>query len=293
MSECELIDTFATFLAFWNKAQNKSMDAQIETWASEYMSCWPELLEKQLRDYSDKDIDWRQIARSRVFPFLNDRLPIIKQAHENLSKSAAKVWRKAQGSLGFESDIIFVIYVGIGCGAGWATSLGNKLAILFGLENIAECGWSKADTIEGLIAHEIGHIVHKIWRSENGMNDGSGSWWQLYSEGFAKRCEHLILGKESWHESFGINDSDWLNWCKENKKWLARESLKTAENNQSVRPFFGHWFDLKGKRQCGYFLGHEIIKELEKEMTLKEIAVLNEIEKRLKNMLVDIAGAST
>ena len=47
-----VIDTFSKFLRFWAGAQGKPLEKQIDGWASEYMSQWPELLEKQQGDYS-------------------------------------------------------------------------------------------------------------------------------------------------------------------------------------------------------------------------------------------------
>ena len=293
MSKYKIIDTFPQFLDLWASVKEKPTNEQIESWASKYMSCWPELLEKQLEDYSGQNVDWRQIAREKVFPFLNDRLPAMKTAHKNLLESCVSVYSKAQVALGFKSNVVFVIYVGIGCGAGWATSFHNSPAILFGLENIAECSWDGTDVIDGLIAHEVGHIIHKIYRFEAGLSDGSGPWWQLYTEGFAQRCEHIILGRESWHESIGINDSNWLIWCKKHKSRLAAEFLKTVEAGKSVRSFFGHWFDLNGKKQCGYFLGHELIKELQKNKSLREIAQLDDTEKRFKLILESVANEKT
>lgn len=293
MSECDIIDTFPTFLAFWSEVQHKPMEAQIEGWASEYMSRWPELLEKQLEDYSNQELDWRQIAKEKVFPFLSDRLPAMKVARKNLLAKCASVHSKAQEQLMFESDMTFVIYVGIACGAGWATSSHNSPAVLFGLEMIAECGWSQSSSIAGLIAHEIGHIVHKHWRTEYGKTAGSGPWWQLYTEGFAQRCEHVIVGEDSWHVSIGINNSGWLDWCQQHKAWLAAEFLRRVEARELVRPFFGSWFDIQGKRHTGHFLGHEVIKEIERDTTLEQIALLDNIEERFRCILENLAQDGT
>jgi len=57
------------------------------------------------------------------------------------------------------------------------------------VENIAECGWSDAGAIRGLVAHELGHIIHYHWRAPKKKLPGEGAWWQLYEEGFAQRCE--------------------------------------------------------------------------------------------------------
>ena len=45
MSKLDIIDAFPAFVSFWSQARDKPLDAQIESWASDYMSQWPELLE--------------------------------------------------------------------------------------------------------------------------------------------------------------------------------------------------------------------------------------------------------
>ena len=287
--KCHVIDTFSEFQRFWAGVQGKPLEAQIGGWASEYMSQWPELLEKQQGDYSSQNEDWRQIAREKVFPFLAERLPAMREAHENLLASFVPVYSKAREVLRFESDVVVVIYVGIGCGAGWVTPFRGLPAILFGLENIAECGWSGTQSITSIVAHEIGHLVHDHWREQSGKPRGSGPWWQLYSEGLAQRCEHLILGKDTWHESVGINEDDWMGWCQDHVDSLATEFLRVVDAGESVRPFFGSWYDIRGRKQCGYYLGHELIRELEAGMSLREIALLDDVEKSFRPILQGIA----
>jgi len=289
MTKCEIIDTFPAFLAYWTEAKSKPLDAQVETWAADHTSQWPELLEKQLDDYASQNEDWRQIARKRVFPFLGDRLPAMKTAHKNLLEIYAPIYSTAQEALGFECDVIFVIYVGIGCGAGWATRFHDSPAVLFGLGNVAECGWSQPQSIIDLVAHKIGHLVHDHWRAQHGQVEGSGPWWQLYCEGFAQRCEHVILGRDTWHMLGGNYGDDWLDWCQEQKSWLAVKFLRLVDEGSSIRPFFGSWFEIRGRKQCGYFLGHELIKQLGTNMSLKEIALLDQ-DARLRRELEKLAG---
>ena len=191
--------------------------------------------------------------------------------------------------LGFESEVIFVIHVGIGCGVGWATSLQHSPALLLGLENIAEEGWTQPATLAGLVAHEMGHLVHFQWLAEHNQVAGSGSWWQLYEEGFAQRCEHVILGRDTWHMSLSRDGGDWLDWCQKNKGWLAAEFLRKVDAGTDVRPFFGSWFDLRGRKQCGYFLGHELIRELEVTRSLAEIALLTDVEGQFRRLLEELA----
>lgn len=95
--------------------------------------------------------------------------------------------------------------------------------------------------------------------------------FSLYSEGFAQRCEHIIRGKETWHMA---PDEDWVSWCRENLAWLVREFLERVYRNEPVTDFFGSWYDIQGRKQAGYFMGHEFVKSLEKAYSLKEAAVL-------------------
>lgn len=289
MSMCEFIDTFPAFLTYWAESGRKPLHDQIEDWATGYMAQWPELLAKQIEDYTSEGLDWRQIARERVFPYLAERLAAMQEAHGNLLDLCVPVYSRAQQALAFEVGAVFVIYVGIGCGAGWVTPIGGSPAILFGLENIAECGWSAPETIAGLIAHETGHLVHQHWRAQQAKSIGSGPWWQLYEEGFAQRCETLILGLDSWHQATQKNSDDWLHWCQRNKGWLAAEFLRTVDMGDSVSPFFGSWFEICGKIETGYFLGHEVIVELEKRLSLQEIALLDSAEAYSRPILEQIA----
>ncbi len=261
---------------------------QIETWASEYMSQWPELLNKQIEDYAAQELDWRLIAEEKVFPHLGARLSTMQEAHGNILRVCDPIYLAAQHTLDFKSQMVFVIYVGIGCGAGWATLFLDLPAILLGLENIAECGWSDAEAVTGLVVHEIGHLVHTYWRREDGKQIGSGPWWQLYAEGFAQRCESTILNTQSWHQA-SESDDDWLKWCQSHKGWLANEFLRRVDIGVSVSPFFGSWLDISGKRETGYFLGHELIRELQEKLSLKEIAAIDDIESYLRPLLEKLA----
>mgnify|MGYP001044976798 CR=1 FL=1 len=289
MSDSNVIDTFPAFLSFWEKAQHLPLDAQIEGWASDYMAQWPELLEKQIQSYAEDGDDWRDVARERVALFWTERLPTMRRAHEHLLQVCAPVYKRAQATLGFAQPLTFVIYVGIGCGAGWATTYQDNAAILFGLENIAEEGWDDAAVLRGMIAHEIGHLWHFEQRAQAGLAPGKGPWWDLYTEGLAQRCEHVIASQESWH--MAAQDVDWAHWCEREKSWLAREFLRVVESGgEDVRPFFGSWFAIRGRKQTGYFLGCEVVRQLEAQKTFREIALLEDVEAVFSDALRVIAA---
>ena len=285
----KFIDTFPAFLKYWAGAENQPVEEQIEGWARDYMAAWPALLKMQVDDYTSQMLDWRQVARERVFPHLGERLPAMQAARTALLETCQPVLDKARQCLGCDFPVTFVIYVGIGCGAGWATRLEGKPAILLGLENIAECGWSDKETLAGLAAHETGHLVHSVWRLEAGKPVGSGPWWQLYEEGFAQACESVILDTPRVHQTLR-SSNDWLQWCQEHAGWLASEYLRAVEAGETVTKFFGSWFDIQGRSETGYYLGQVVIQELEKQRSLHAIAVLEDIEAHVRPILEKLAG---
>lgn len=289
MPTCETLDTFPSFLELWNEIQHSSTNVQIKNWLERYMSQWPELLKKQLDDYANLQEDWRVTASERIFPSLDEKLPLMQIAHDNLLNICVDVYDRARKVIGYNNDLVCVIYAGLGCGAGWATDYDNKPAILFGLENIAEEGWQEQDILTRLMAHELGHLVHFEWRKQADLANQESPWWQLYTEGFAQRCESMILGKPSWHMQ-PVSDNQWLEWCKDNLDWLAKEFLRHVDLGKDIRTFFGSWFDICGQKQTGYFLGHELIKNLQKGMSLREVALLSDIESHLRPLLIEIAG---
>jgi hypothetical protein len=156
----EIVDTFPAFLAYWEKSQGFPLEVQIERWVGDYLAPWPTLLALQIEDYQKQAIDWRAIARERVFPHLAKHLPVMQNAHENLLAVGRSVYECALERLAVTICAVFVIHVGIGCGAGWVTKYNGMPAVLFGLENIAESGWHEPEAISSLIAHELGHLVH-------------------------------------------------------------------------------------------------------------------------------------
>ncbi|NIO37161.1 hypothetical protein GTO27_05595 [Candidatus Bathyarchaeota archaeon] len=289
----KILDTFPDFLAYWTQARSKSVNEQIRAWQKSYMGKYPELMDKQIKSYEKENEDWLRIAE-KILPSLPDRVHLMRKARGNILSACELIYEKASMTLELDFQILFLIYVGIGCGAGWATTYEGKPAILLGLENIAERRWHTKKKLKGLISHEIGHLAHMTWRNEweTFEDKEQDPLFQLYSEGFAQKCEHLILGRETWHIG---QDKGWLSWCSERESWLAGEYLKRVEEKQPVNDFYGSWFSIQGRTHTGYFLGHAFVSELEKTRSLMEIALLDldEVRKHTVQFLNIIAGRST
>lgn len=280
---CKIIDTYDDFWAYWKNAPSKDLETQIGLWQTAYMKKYPELLTKQIKVYKEAGIDWQEISR-KLFPLIPRRLSFMRKARDNILAVSNLICSKALERLELNFIITIVIYVGIGCGAGWAATYNRQPAVLLGLENIAEEKWHTRNKIKALISHEIGHLVHMKWRNEWATFEKAEQdpLFRLYSEGFAQRCKHTIFEKETWHMA---QDKQWLSWCRQHKSWLAKEFLNRLEKQASVDDFFGSWFNIKGKKQTGHFLGHELIREAQKTQSLKQIALLTSKKVRKLSLL--------
>jgi hypothetical protein len=268
----EVIDTYPDFLEYWREASYLELDKQIQLWISKYMEKYRELLEKQLECYRDVCMDWKEVAK-KIIPRYESYLPIMQEARENLLLVIPFVWRKAVENLSIDFNITMVIYVGIGCGAGWATTYNNRPSILLGLENIVEERWHMKEKLKGLISHEIGHLFHMKLRDEwrEFKKNEEDPLFLLYSEGFAQKCEEIILEKTPWHMA---PDKEWIRWCHKNKGLLADIYLKRVEKRKPVNDFYGSWLSIYGKSQTGYYLGFLLIQSLIRKYSLEEIAKL-------------------
>lgn len=294
MSGCTIIDTIGRFQQVWQEHTGEGISGQIHAWETEYMAAYPELLSK-LTGHIDKTIkegggraywqSWRDAAAERIFPFLPERLEVITEARDNLFEECPQAWERAQQVLPLECELVCVLYVGIGYGPGWTTHCDGKRAILFDVSQIAGCRWSDAESIGGLVAHETGHVMHFELREGNGARSGSGPLWELYIEGFAEYLGHVAAGRETWRMAKGVDDDDWLEWCHANRGRLAREFLRRADVGETVADFFGHWYDIQGRRLCGYGLGAEVIKEMAATAPLAQLALLEDFEGPFRRIL--------
>jgi hypothetical protein len=277
-----LINTFSAFERYWAAVRPRPLAEQIERWASDYMRPWPELYQKQVDDYAADGFDWRAVAGEHVFPHLDRRYPAMRQACQSLLASWDQIYAAAHQRFGLAEGVVAFAYVGIGLGAGWAATYGGRPAVLFGLENMAEEGWVEPETVAGLIAHELGHLLHNQLRAVAGLADGSGPLWQLYQEGFAMWVEQLTTDSPSWH-FLATFEPTWLAWCQANRSWLAGEFLRRLAADPDgkggeLRPFFGSWYELCGHKQTGYYLGWEVVQGLHGELSLVEMARLADLD---------------
>lgn len=156
-------------------------------------------------------------------------ITVTKQLNQNISQL-------------FESDIELdiILYLGLCNGAGWATTLDGRDAVLLGIEKIIELNWQNEDDMQALIFHEIGHIWHKTHGIlyPHTHSNGERSLVQLYQEGIAMVCEQILCQDDNRYHQ---DKNGWLAWCVTNKSEIKCEFLKRIKDNKSTQDFFGDW----------------------------------------------------
>ncbi|MCL5731175.1 MAG: hypothetical protein M1605_03540 [Candidatus Thermoplasmatota archaeon] len=284
-----LIDTFPDFLQIWNENITGDPDRQIQLWERFYRDRYEEIFNKTIESYSSDGEQWKDFAMKRIFPIDAEKIILMEEAHKNLLKVIFDLCGNPDTVRLFPSDLTFVIYVGIGTGAGWASSYKSKPAILFGLENIIDMHWESEIALKGLALHEAGHLFQETVRKESGFPFGKGPIWYLYEEGFAEYFESQLLTPEIWHQSLG--QPGWNRWCEEHIQYLSSLFLEDVESGSETTRFFGSWYDIDGWKETGYFLGYMVMKQL--ELPLYDLACLTpeQVEIKVKQTLSEFANA--
>ena len=243
------------------------------------IDCW----RKYTKDFS-RELSEKCEQDSGKYDFKKDILPVLnnvmlnRKAALEANNSFIAATDKLRGSIdtlfhrGSETDII--LYLGLCNGAGWATTLDGRNAVLLGIEKIIELNWQNESAVQGLIFHEIGHIWHRTYGNlcPETHSSGEQSLVQLYQEGIATVCEQILCQDDN---NYHQNQNGWLEWCISNKAEIKREFLQRIEKNISTQDFFGDWCNYKNHSDVGYYLGCEFIKYLKRKYSLADIANLN------------------
>ena len=257
----------------FDKIQNCYTDNKfnLDAWRkyTKEFSC--ELSKKCEQDSKEYDFN------KQIFPIVNNVL-LNKDAALRTNTSFISVTNQLKSNINklFKNDIDLdiILYLGLCNGAGWATALDGRNTILLGIEKIIELNWQNEAGMQALIFHEIGHIWHKTYGVlyPKTQSKGEESLVQMYQEGIAMVCEHILCQNNNYYHQ---NKNDWLTWCKDNKLEIKQEYLNRIDNNISTQDFFGDWCNYKGHSDVGYYLGCEFVKHLQQRYSLFDIANLN------------------
>ena len=217
---------------------------------------------------------------AKQYDFKKDVIPVLESAlNEEKIDFVSKKFQIVVDTLNANLTKLFdeepyiniILYLGLCNGAGWATTLDGKDTVLLGIEKIIELNWDDEINMRALIFHEIGHLWHKLERKSYfpEYTKRRKSVQQLYYEGVAMVCEHILCGDDNFYHQ---NVDGWLSWCTENKDEIKREYLYRLNKGISTQDFFGDWCSYKGHSDVGYFLGCRFVRHMMETYSLKEIA---------------------
>ncbi|MBQ7980489.1 MAG: hypothetical protein IJ305_02665, partial [Oscillospiraceae bacterium] len=120
------------------------------------ISCWGKYADGIAPDFSNKikndtaDYDFEQ----DILPILQSAISDAQKltaAYNSFVSATADLADKMREKLGTELDVTIVFYLGLCNGAGWATTLDKKPAILIGVEKVIELGWFDERNMQALI----------------------------------------------------------------------------------------------------------------------------------------------
>lgn len=242
----------------------------LEAWRAYTRMVSDELSQKCEQDAKGYDFD------KQVLPVVA-RVQADKEAALLANASFTSVAKRLESRLcplfQREPELDLILYLGLCNGAGWATTLEGREAVLVGIEKVLELGWQTEAKMQALIFHEIGHIWHKTYGTFelHPRTKGEASLVQLYKEGVAMVCEQILCQNEN---AYHQDEDGWLAWCVAHQAEIKREYQKRVDNHTSTQDFFGDWCRYKSHSDVGYYLGCEFVKYLRRRRSLAEIANL-------------------
>jgi hypothetical protein len=248
-----------------------------------YMNQYPNLKTYCQEDYQDQ---WKDIALEKVFNYDQKDFLRMKKAQDILLSTIHSFDHKAKLFFGVDTlpIIDWIIYHGLGNGAGGYTNINGKKTIVFGLEKIVELGWDSQIKLEDLLVHEYSHYFHEHIREqslETPLDFYHQYIFRLYVEGLATYAEKMMHGRE-------VSMPDWYDNCLKKEQKLKQTFINHLMNhNKDIQHMYGDWYPVLGEIETAYFLGMQMIKLWHKEVSIKTImkASLDTIEDRVLKYL--------
>lgn len=274
----KIIDTYEDIFSVYK--ENKF---DIPLWQKYAENISPELEELVEQDSNRNDFEGQCLP---VLDSLIKNKTLAEKAHNSFLKVTNDLSQKIIDKFGVDLDVTIIFYLGLCNGAGWATGLGGKPAVLLGIEKIVELNWCDESSMIALIYHELGHIWHFLFEKKSpfDFSKKDKAVRQLYREGIAMTFEQILCGDMNY---FHQDIDGWLDWCNKNEKAIKSEFLRRIQNNESVQDFFGDWESYEGHCDVGYFLGSRFVQYMMKDYSFQEIAVLK--IKTVYNMFCEYA----
>ena len=197
--------------------------------------------------------------------------PRLEEMHQSFLAAAKGLSERLVQRFGGGLDADLFLYVGLCNGAGWATALNGRDAVLLGMEKILELGWVSLADMQGLIYHELGHIYH----SQHGcfrqkVGEGPQRFvWQLFAEGIAMYFQQELVGDEEFYQQ---DKNGWRAWCSTHFAQIAEDfDQDLPAMTRANQRYFGDWVNYQGRGDVGYYLGTRFLRSLLEDRGFEEV----------------------
>lgn len=141
--------------------------------------------------------------------------------------------------------------------------------ITFALERLTY----EKEPLQVIIAHEFGHVTHRMISSNHRINWSLINWdhpfnWLLQEGAATYFSKRIVPGlRESVYFSYNYDGYAWLSFAKENKREIISRFVNDVNNGKRSSEIFREWFSINGGSAFGfprlaYFIADHLFQEL-------------------------------
>ena len=196
-----------------------------------------------------------------------DKIEDIRLISERLPEIIEKIETDFSTMFPGDFNLSYKLIVGT-FGSNAFVSPDNRREIYFATEKLSP----KTDHLKVIVAHEIGHVAHFSFATNQGMDWAAVDWLHglttLYVEGAATYLSKKVVPelKESVYFTYDDDGDSWVTCYEENKVQVKKRFLKDVLAGWDMRKE-REWFRLGGGNyfgynRLGYLLGTDYIEYL-------------------------------
>ncbi len=276
----DVVDVFENFKEMYH--HRLTPESLLDGWYHA-MGHAPKLRDLCIQDYEQVNLSWERIALEKVFHRTHQDYVKMTNIHARLKVLIPHMKTRLMSFYPSLNAVRFVLYHGLGNGAGWAITYLHQPSILLGIDKIAALDWSSDEELMRLIAHEYMHLVHQHYR---------GELWHFQSAYEAAIMRLYIEGVASYYETelaaLPERLTRWEAQCEAVEAALKGHYLEILRQaGVGHERFYGDWHDIEGLSDVGYYLGKRMVESVLESYTFQELigAPFTLVERWVKNYL--------
>lgn len=278
-----LRSVFPDFLSFWETAQGKSLEEQLQLWEELYEAKHP----KVFRVYFSAPYWGRREELPKALRRYSEDIKKINKAAKKAEELIPQITERALAAFAVgkdEVEIDVIAFVGTYGADGFGFPIAGRPTIFLALERLAEY---EPNRMKALIAHELSHGIHiELGRKAHpglfaGIVKDPLQFLKLapglFLEGLAVAASKRIVPDLEERTYLFYSPEQW-EWCRANRAKLIELVLKDldSQDQEAYYKFFTTWEPTKELpyHRTGYYLGYLVIEQLLKRHSLRELAEL-------------------